>query len=78
MANRTEQQMATIITRSTKDHQLEIARKWGIPTGVVAGATLGLGVTMMFESGHTEERIVEIVRQLVGELSGSPAERGAS
>ena len=78
MVNRTEQQMATIITRSTKDHQLEIARKWGIPSGVVAGATFGLGVTMMFESGHTEEQIVEIVRSLVGDLSGSPGVRGAS
>ena len=78
MANRTEQQMATIITRSTKDHQLEIAKKWGIPSGVVAGATFGLGVTMMFETGHTEEQIVEIVRQLVGDLSAPPYGRGAS
>ena len=75
---RTEQQMATIITRSTKDHQLEIARKWGIPPSVIAGATLGLGVTMLFESGYSEEQIVEIVRQLVGELSASPFGRGAS
>ena len=78
MANRTEQQMVTIITRSTKDHQLEIARKWGIPSSVVADATFGLGVTMMFESGHTEEQIVEIVRQLVGDLSAPSIERGAS
>ena len=76
--SRTEQQMATIITRSTKDHQLEIAKKWGIPSGVVAVATFGLGVTMMFESGHSEEQIVEIVRQLVDDLSGPPSARGAS
>ena len=74
---RTEEQMATIITRSTKDHQLEIARKWGIPASVLAGATFGLGVTMMFESGHDEEQIVEIVRQLIGDLSASPVGRGA-
>lgn len=75
---RTESQMASIVTRSTKDHQLEIAKKWGIPASVIAGATFGLGVTMMFETGHTEEQIVEIVRQLVGELSAPPWTRGAS
>jgi len=75
---RTEQQMVSIVTRSTKDHQLEIARKWGIPANVIAGATFGLGVTMMFESGHSEEQIVEIVRQLVADLDASPAGRGAS
>jgi hypothetical protein len=75
---RTETQMASIVTRSTKDHQLEIARKWGIPATVIAGATFGLGVTMMFESGYTEEQIVEIVRQLVGDLSAPPYGRGAS
>ena len=75
---RTEQQLATIVTRSTKDHHLEMARKWGIPASVMAGATFGLGVTMMFESGHSEEQIVEIVRQLVGDLSAPPFGRGAS
>ena len=75
---RTEQQMARIVTRSTKDHHLEMARKWGIPATVMAGATFGLGVTMMFESGYSEEQIVEIVRQLVGDLSGAPGARGAS
>ena len=78
MANRTEQQLASIITRSTKDHQIEIARKWGIPSGVVAGATFGLGVTMMLESGYSEDQIVEIVHDLVADLSGSPEGRGAS
>ena len=75
---RTDKQLANIVTRSTKDHHLEMARKWGIPAGVMAGATFGLGVTMMFESGHSEEEIVEIVRQLVADLSGDPQERGAS
>ena len=75
---RTEQQLATIVTRSTKDHHLEMARKWGIPASVMAGATFGLGVTMMFESGYSEEQIVEIVRQLVGDLSAPPFGRGAS
>jgi formate/nitrite transporter FocA (FNT family) len=75
---RTEQQLANIVTRSTKDHQIEIARKYGIPSGVVAGATFGLGITMMFESGHSEEQIVEIARQIVGDLSASPGNRGAS
>lgn len=75
---RTEQQMASIVTRSTKDHHLEMARKWGIPASVMAGATFGLGVTMMFESGYSEEQIVEIVHQLVADLSGAPEGRGAS
>lgn len=75
---RTEQQLASIVTRSTKDHQLEIAKKWGIPATVIAGATFGLGVTMMFESGYSEEQIVEIVRQLVGDLTAFPTGRGAS
>ena len=75
---RTEQQLASIVTRSTKDHQLEIARKWGIPANVIAGATFGLGVTMLFESGYTEEQIIEIVRQLVSDLSAAPLGRGAS
>lgn len=75
---RTEAQMATIVTRSTKDHHLEIARKWGIPASVIAGATFGLGVTMMFECGYTEDQIIETVRELVADLSGPPDIRGAS
>lgn len=75
---RSEQQMASIVTRSTKDHHLEMARKWGIPATVMAGATFGLGVTMMVESGYTEEQIVEIVHDLVADLSGTPGARGAS
>ena len=75
---RTDEQMATIITRSMKDLHKDTARKWGFPATVMAGATFGLGVTMMFESGYSEEQIVEIVRSLVGELSGPPGVRGAS
>lgn len=75
---RTDKQIATIVTRATKNLHLEIAKKWGFPADVIAGATLGLGVTMMHESGYTEDQIVEIVRQLVTDLSGSPSDRGAS
>ena len=64
---RTEQQMATIATRRMKDLHIEIATKWGIPASVIAGATLGLGVTMVRESGYTQAEVVEMVRQLLGE-----------
>lgn len=74
---RTEEQMITIVVRATKDTQLELARKWGFPASVFANATFGMGVTMMFESGYSEERIVEIVRQLVGDLAAPPDTRGA-
>jgi hypothetical protein len=70
--------MTTIITRATKDLHKDIARKWGFPASVFAGSTFGLGVTMMHESGYTEEQIVEVVRQLVADLSAPPGERGAS
>lgn len=66
---RTEAQMATIVTRSTKEHQLEMAKRWGIPPSVVARSTLGLAVTMLHESGCTEDQIVELVRTLVAELA---------
>ena len=59
--------MASIVTRSTRDHQREVARKWGIPANVVADATLQLGVAMMLEIGCTEEEIVEAARQLVAD-----------
>lgn len=75
---RTDEQMATIITRATKDLHLDLAKKWGFPVRVIAGSTFGLGVTMMVESGYTEEQIVEVVRLLVDDLSGSPGTRGAS
>lgn len=75
---RSDEQMASIVTRSTKDLHLEIARKWGIPATVMAGTTFGLGVTMMIESGYTEDQIVEIVHDLVSDLSALPGRRGAS
>lgn len=74
---RTDKQMASIVTRSTKDHHLEIARKWGFPANVMADATFGLGVAMMIESGYSEEQIIEIVRQLVTDLALPPHLRGA-
>jgi hypothetical protein len=75
---RTEQQITTIVTRSMKNLHLELARKWGFQASTIAGATFGLGVTMMIESGYTEEQIVEIVRDLVGDLTSAPPTRGAS
>lgn len=75
---RTENQMVTIVVRATKDTQLELARKWGFPASVFADATFGLGVTMMFETGRTEEQIVDTVRRLIADLSASPLGRGAS
>ncbi len=75
---RTEQQMTTIITRAMKDLHKDTARKWGFPARILAGATFGLGVTMMHESGYSEEEILDIVRQLVGDLSAPPSNRGAS
>ena len=69
---RTEEQMATIITRAMKDLHKDTARKWGFPARVFAGSTFGLGVTMMFESGYTEEQIIEFAQQLVASLSAPP------
>ena len=70
--HRTDAQLASIVTRSTRDHQLKIAKKWGIPPGVVAHATLGLGVAMLLESGFTEDEIVETARQLVADRAFFP------
>lgn len=75
---RTEQQMTTIVTRATKDLHLTLARKWGFPAAVFSGATLGLGVTMLVESGYTEAEIVGFVRQLVADMAPPPSGRGAS
>ncbi len=69
---RTEEQMATIITRAMKELHKDTARKWGFPAHVFAGSTFGLGVTMMVESGYGEEQIVEMVRQLVADLTAPP------
>lgn len=75
-----------IVTRRMKDLNLETARQfaqtWQVPANeisdVIAGATFGLGVTMMFESGYGEDQIVEIVRRLVADQSASVSDRGAS
>lgn len=67
--------MASIVTRSTRDHQREVARKWGIPAGVVACATLQLGVSMMLESGYTEAEVAETLRQL---FAADPANGGSA
>jgi hypothetical protein len=75
---RTDEQMATIVTRATKELHHDLAKKWGFPVRVFAGSTFGLGVTMMFETGHTEEEILQIVRDLVEGLSAPPDARGAS
>jgi len=75
---RTTEQMTAITTRALKEVHKELVKKWGFPVNVIAGATFGLGVTMMAESGHTEEQLVEFVRQVVADLRGPPAARGAS
>lgn len=75
---RTDAQMATIITRATKDLHHDLAKKWGFPIRVFAGSTFGLGVTMMLESGYSEEEIFQIARDLVEGLSAPPDARGAS
>ena len=77
MKSATEQQ-ASLVTRKLKDLHLEIARCWGISADVIAGATFGLGVTMMFESGYDETQIVDVVHQIVCDLSASASDRGAS
>jgi hypothetical protein len=82
----TTKEMTLFVTQRMKDLNLEtarrIAQKWQVPSetisDVIAGATFGLGVTMMFESGYGEDQIVEIARRLVGKLSAPAGERGAS
>jgi hypothetical protein len=75
---RTDAQMTTIITRAMKNLHMEHVKKWGFQVSTIAGATFDLGVTMMVESGYTEEQIVEIVRELVADLGAPPSARGAS
>lgn len=70
--------MAAIVTRATKELHHDLARKWGVPVNVIAGSTLGLGVTMLLESGYDEQQIVDIVRGLVADLTAPPETRGAS
>ena len=89
----TIEDMTRLITQRIKDTNLatvrELGRQWQVTVDevevvaaelsrLIAGATFGLGVTMMFESGYVEEQIVEIVHDLVAELSRSPQGRGAS
>jgi hypothetical protein len=76
--NTLDNQQASLVVQKLKDLHLEIARCWGISADVIAGATFGLGVTMMFESGYDEVQIVEIVRDIVSDLSAPADDRGAS
>ena len=75
---RSEQQLAEIATRKMKDLHHEIAKRWGISVELLAGTTFGLGVTMVFELGYSEDQIIEMVRNLVGDLTGAPRDREAS
>jgi len=75
---RSQEQLAEIATRRMKELHQDIAKRWGIPVDLLAGTTMGLGVTMVFELGYSEDQIVEMVRNLVGDLTGSPKDRGAS
>jgi len=74
---RSEQQLAEIATRRMKDLHQEIAKRWGIPVGILAGTTLGLGITMLLDSGYSEEQIFDVVRSLMTDLTDS-GRRGAS
>lgn len=75
---RTQEQMVNIVTRAMKDLHLDHGRKWGIPAHVLAGATFQLGITMMHESGYSEEEIVEVVRSLLGSPSAPGTSTGTS
>jgi len=75
---RSQEQLAEIATRRMKELHHEIAKRWGIPVDLLAGTTMGLGVTMVFELGYSEDQIVEMVRNLVGDLTGLPRDRGTS
>jgi hypothetical protein len=75
---RTEQQMATIVTRRMKELHHEVASKWAIPVSVITQSTFGLAVTMMFESGYTADQIADMARQLIGDLASSAAHRSAT
>ena len=74
---RTEQQIATIVTRAMKNLHLDLAKKWGFPIGTIANATLGLGITMLIESGYGKEQIIDLVQQYVDSLTKPPPLRGA-
>lgn len=72
------QEMCRVVAVEVESLHLELARKWGFPTGLLAGATFGLAVAMMRACGCSEEQIVEVVRRVVEELSASPGARGVS
>ena len=70
----TIEDMTRLITQRIKDTNLEtvreLGRQWQVRVDevesvaaelsrLIAGATFGLGVTMMFETGYTEEKIVD-------------------
>ena len=93
MTQMTIDEMTRLITQRIKDVNLEtvheLGRQWQVTldeieevagqlTRLIAGATFGLGITMMFEIGNTEEKIIELVRERLAELSASPEDRGAS
>jgi len=66
---RTASQMITIATRAAKDLYSDHARKWGFPASVLADAACDLGITMMLETGRSEEQIVEIVRRIAQDVA---------
>ena len=66
---RTESQMITIATRASKELNLDLGRKWGFPAAVLADAACDLGITMMLETGRTEEQIVEVVRRIAQDVA---------
>jgi hypothetical protein len=79
-------QMTRLVAAKLKDTNLEIAKLLAheehidpdTVVSVIVGATFGLGVTMMFESGHSKDDIIERVRSILAELMASAADRGAS
>lgn len=82
----TAEEIGRTVTQAMKDHHREIAKqiasKWPVPpeaiSDVLAGATFGLGVVMLFESGYTQDQIIEIANGLLKALSALPGARGAS
>lgn len=67
---RTEQQMAAIVSRATKDLHVDLARKWGFPSRVIAGSTFELALTLMMGTGYTEGEIFEMAREFMAGASG--------
>jgi hypothetical protein len=75
---RTEQQMATIVTRRMKELHQEVASKWSVPVSVITHSTFGLAVTMMYESGYSADQIADMARQLIDDLAASAAHRSTT